>query len=106
MVFSCPASSENQYSLSAYFFEQARRQSHGGGLNSRILELIDRDFRFFREHYRDIVADRIDPFTRLAFEPRAIGHEFYSSFAKWAYQNIQQILSYSHGNGSYRGKSA
>jgi hypothetical protein len=27
MVYSCPASSENQYSLSAYFFEQARREN-------------------------------------------------------------------------------
>jgi hypothetical protein len=42
----------------------------------------------------------------LAFEPRAICQEFYRSFAKRAHQNIQQILSYSHGNGSYRGKSA
>jgi hypothetical protein len=101
MVFSCPASSENQYNLSAYFFESGLTgQNIKGSSNSKFLKLIGRDFRFFQEHYRDVIADGIDAFAYLAFKSRAIGHEFYGSFAKRAYQNIQQILSYCHAKAS------
>jgi hypothetical protein len=100
MVFSCPASSENQYSLSMYFFEQAVGQMPRGGSNLKFLNLIRRNFRFFRQHYRDVIADGIDPFACLACKPRAIGQELYRGFANRAYQNIQQILSYRHAKAS------
>jgi hypothetical protein len=100
MVFSCPASSENQYSLSAYFFEQAAGQNIQKRVELKIPELIGGDLCFFRQHHRNVIPNLIDPFACLAFKSRPIGQELYRSFAKRAHQNIQQILSYCHAKAS------
>jgi hypothetical protein len=103
MVFSCPASSENQYSVSVHFFEQADGENiQRRARTQKFSKLIGGDLRFFQQHHRNVIPNGIDPLACLAFKSRAIGQELYRSFALRAYQNIQQILSHCHAQASVK----
>jgi len=78
MVFSCPASSENQYSVSVHFFERAVRESnqltggewrvwHHGGLRER----TKRDFSAPRTD--TFAGAKVQEDASVCFGPAAAG---------------------------------